>query len=300
MAGRLMNRIERLVPVGIRAGIRHAPPRGRGIRLAQAWTRFRPPTAGLYVSHEAGGARLQCDLRDELSRVIYYRGWMDLALETWMRRWLRPGDLYVDVGAHIGYLAALAAEAVTRTGRVVAFEPSPDTYAKLRDAFDPGRFPHVETVNAAVASADGEANFFTADGDWAHQSYRNSLHPAPGLRDRATVPTVSLDGQFANGRLRLLKIDVEGGELGVLAGADRLLTDGHCDALVIELNPEALARAGSSVATLVKHLSDAGFLAHRCSSGGTLVPWRPVEVRTEFADAVFIPARAAAALRSHG
>ncbi|MGI8901496.1 MAG: FkbM family methyltransferase [Nocardioides sp.] len=295
-----MSRLEQLVPVGIRAGIRHVPPRGRGIRVAQAWTRLRPPKGTIYVSEEPGGARLQCDLRDHLSRVIYYRGWMDLALETWMKRWLRPGDVYVDVGAHIGYLSALAADAVTRTGRVVAFEPSPDTYAKLRAAFDPGRFPHVEVVSAAVASAEGEATFFTADGDWAHQSYRNSLHPGPGLRDRTTVPTASLDGHFPHERLRLLKIDVEGGELGVLAGGADLLTGSRCDALVIELNPDALTRAGSSVAALVEHLSVAGFGAHRCRPDGTLEPWRPVEVNTEFADAVFLPARAAPPLRSDG
>ena len=290
MTSRLATRAERMVPVGIRAVIRHLPPRGRGIGLAHMWTRLRPPDGVPYVSREPGGARLQCDLRDHLSRVVYYRGWMDSGLETWMRNWLRPGDLYVDVGAHIGYLSALAAGAVTRTGRVVAFEPSPETSAKLRLAFDAGRFPNVEVVHAAVSSTHGEASLFTADGDWEHQAYRNSLHPAPGLRRQATVATVSLDEFFPEEHLRLLKIDVEGGEEAVLVGAERLLGTGRCDALVIELNPEALTRAGSSVAALVTRLGLAGFLAHRCRPDGVLEPWEPVEVRTEFVDAVFLRA----------
>lgn len=289
MKSRLASRAERMVPVAIRALIRHVPPRGRGIRLAQTWTRLRSPDGEPYVSREPGGARLQCDLRDHLSRVIYYRGWMDLGLEKWMRRWLRPGDVYVDVGAHIGYLSALAAGTIGQSGRVVAFEPSPDTWRKLRAAFDAPGFPHVEVVNAAVASAHGEASLFTADGHWKHQAYRNSLHPAPGLRRHATVDTVSLDGYFPHERLRLLKIDVEGGEQAVLAGADQLLNGGRCDALAIELNPAALARAGSSVSALVERLDAAGFDAYRCSPDGTVEPWLPVEVRTEFADAVFLP-----------
>ena len=290
MTSRVVSRAERVVPVAIRAVIRHVPPRGRGIRLAQIWSRLRPPDGVPYVSRESGGARLQCDLRDHLSQVIYYRGWVDPALETWMRRWLRPGDVYIDVGAHIGYLSALAADAVGPHGRVVAFEPSPVSWRRLRAAFDPAAFPQVEAVNAAVASGDGEASLFAADGDWEHQAYRNSLHPAPGLRHMATVETVSLDGVFPEQRLRLLKIDVEGGEQAVLAGARELLASGRCDALVIELNPEALARAGSSVSGLVDHLEELGFAAHRCREDGTLERWQPVEVRAEFADAVFLPA----------
>lgn len=290
MKSRLVSRAERVVPVMIRAVIRHVPPRGRGIRLAQTWSRLRPPDGVPYVSREPGGARLQCDLRDHLSQVIYYRGWMDPALETWMRRWLRPGDLYVDVGAHIGYLSALAADAVGPKGRVVAFEPSPASWSRLRAAFDPAAFPQVEPINAAVASEAGEASLFTADGDWEHQAYRNSLHPAPGLRHLATVETVSLDAVFPQERLRLLKIDVEGGEQAVLAGARELLSGGRCDALVIELNPAALARAGSSDSALVEHLEELGFAAHRCRPDGTIERWQPVHVRTEFADAIFLPA----------
>lgn len=297
MSAGILARTERLVPVVIRAFVRHVPPRGRGIRLAQAWTALRPPDEVPYISREPGGARLRCDLRDHLSRVVYYRGWMDPALESWMRRWLRPGDVYVDVGAHIGYLSALAARAVGPEGRVVAFEPSPESWQRLRDAFDPSDFPQVDPVNAAVASETGEASLFTAAGDWEHQAYRNSLHPAPGLRHLATVRTVSLDGMFPDDRLRLLKIDVEGGEQAVLAGAESLLRSGRCDALVIELNPDALARAGSSVPEIVTYLETMGFLAHRFRTDGSVERWQPVDVQGEFCDAVFLPAGGGPPLR---
>ncbi len=297
MSAGIVSRAERLVPVVIRAIVRHVPPRGRGIRLAQAWTSLRPPDGVPYISREPGGARLRCDLRDHLSRVVYYRGWMDAGLETWIRSWLRPGDVYVDVGAHIGYLSALAARAVGPQGRVVAFEPSPESWERLRAAFDPSHFPQVDAVNAAVASGPGEASLFAAADGWEHQAYRNSLHPAAGLRHLATVRTVSLDSMFPADRLRLLKIDVEGGEQAVLAGAEALLRTGRCDALVVELNPDALARAGSSVAGIVTYLEAMGFVAHRCRANGALERWQPVDVQNEFADAVFLPAGGAPPLR---
>jgi FkbM family methyltransferase len=273
----------------VRIFVRYVPPRGRGINLAHAWTRWNPPDDRQIASREPGGARLRCDLRDELSRVVFYRGWVDRGLEGWMRHWLRPGDAYVDVGAHIGYLTAMAARVVGHTGQVIAFEPAPDTFAKLSAAFRGAGFPQVRTVHAAVADTGGEQVLFAAAGEWQHQAYRNSLHPAAGLAPAAEVKVVTLDEELGNQRVRLLKVDVEGGEPSVLAGADHLLTDQRCDALVVELNPPALARAGASVAAVVEQLGRCGYEAHRITEDGGLRRWLPVVVEGEFADAVFLP-----------
>lgn len=257
--------------------------------MAHTWTKWNPPDDRQFVSAEAGGARLRCDLRDELSRVLFYRGWVDRDLEGWMTAWLRPGDVYVDVGAHIGYLSALAARAVGPSGQVFAYEPAPDTFAKLQGAFDRGRFPQVRSVQAAMGDVEGERVLFAAAGPWSHQAYRNSFHPAEGLEASAAVNVRTLDGEHHDHRVRLLKIDVEGGELSVLAGATRLLGEHRCDALVVELNPPALARAGSDVVSLVDLLEGYGYRAHRLRGEGAPPRWDPVVVDGEFADALFLP-----------
>ena len=100
---------------------------------------------------------------------------------------------------------------------------------------------------------------------------------------------MTLDGRFPSDRLRLLKIDVEGGEAAVLDGAAVLLAGRRCDALVVELNPEALARAGSAVSDIVDRLGAAGYAPHRCDPDGRLRPWSPVTLDGEYADAVFLP-----------
>lgn len=288
----MSRRLQPLYPFvtkGIRAVIRHVPPQGRGIHLAHIWTQWRPPDDRVFVSRERGGARLQCDLRDELSRIIYYRGWMDPALEGWMRGWLRPGDLYLDVGAHIGYLTALAARAVGPTGRVIAIEPAPDTFTKLAAAFAAPRFSQVELVEAAVAARPGAVQLYAAADRWSHQAYRNSLHAAPGLKAQEKVTVVALDDMLPTEHVRLLKVDVEGSEPEVLEGAARLVGDHRCDALVVEINPAALVRAGASVDELVGRLAALGFHPHRATGGRAIQTWWPVEVSGEFADAVFLP-----------
>lgn len=78
------------------------------------------------------GFRLQLDTRDMLDYFIYYWRCYE-PNETWaIRKILRPGDIFIDIGANIGYFSVLAARLVGPTGRVFAFEPVPPTVERLR------------------------------------------------------------------------------------------------------------------------------------------------------------------------
>lgn len=280
--------IERVGPPLVRAVIRHLPPRGRGIRLAHGLKRRLPLTNPARLSNEPSGMKLRCDLRDELSFVIYYRGWVDQSLEAWMRKWLRPGDLYIDVGSHIGYLVSLAVRCVGREGRIEAFEPNPETFGKLEAAvrdLDGKRAPSITLHNAAVGAEPGEATIHVPAGAQAHQSYRASLAGGDDRIAAATVPIVRLD-DLAGHHVRLLKIDTEGFEVQVLNGARRLLE--ACDAVLIEINPEALSSVGSRPEQVIAALAGHGFRAHTPMLDGQLRPLAPTVFAQEFEDVVFI------------
>ena len=278
------------VPPVLRALIRHVPPPRRGIRLAKTWTRWSTPDDHLYVSREPSGLRLRCDLRDELSRVVYYRGSVYPGLERWLTNWLRSGDLYVDVGAHIGFIVSLAARAVGPTGSIIAFEPSPDTLGKLKKAVQESGRTNIEVRCEAIGASTGTSQLLAPVDHWAHQSYRASLVPAPGLGSGTTVPTVSLADVFGDDerQIRLLKIDVEGHEQSVLHGARQLLSKRRCDAVLMELNPAALAGAGTTVDDLVAEMDEAGYEPFKVEQDGVPRPWRPTVPADTFADAVFL------------
>jgi FkbM family methyltransferase len=280
--------VERVGPPIVRAAIRHLPPRRRGIRLANGLRRRLELTDPVRLSREPSGMRLRCDLRDKLSFDIYFRGWVDEAVETWMRRWLRPGDHYIDVGAHIGYLVSLAAECVGPEGRIDAFEPNPDTFAKLdaavRDAGD--RAAAITVRKAAVGAEEGEATLHVPAGTDAHQSSEASLAPGEGFSATTQVPVIRLDDLPLDGEVRLLKIDTEGYELSVLQGARGLLD--RCEAVLIELNPEALARGGSSEAQIVQTLEEHGFEPHTPTADGHLRGRAAMTVAGRFEDVAFV------------
>jgi Methyltransferase FkbM domain len=102
------------------------------------------------------GLRLELDLRDNLQRTLYATGTYEPALLRFLHDELRPGDVVLDAGAHIGVHALPAAARLRRlgAGTVIAFEPARDSAARLRAAAARNR-PDVTVVEAALGAEHG-------------------------------------------------------------------------------------------------------------------------------------------------
>jgi FkbM family methyltransferase len=172
------------------------------------------------------------------------------------RALLRPGMTAFDVGAHAGYYTLLFADLVGPQGRVVAFEPHPDTYELLRRNTVRHGAPHVTLIPAAVSDRSGQVPLWETALSMGH-----SLHPVkPSGRPRA-VETVSLD-DFCRSRgidrVDLVKVDVEGAEPEVLDGM-RETARGGPPALVLEYKSELCRRRGLPPAAWLDRLRAFGF-----------------------------------------
>lgn len=177
---------------------------------------------------------------------------------------LHPGDVFFDVGAHVGWHSLAAAGRVGPTGSVFAFEPSPANLAVLAFHQSRNRLAQMTVVDRAVAAKDDELVTFHLLN--AGDSSSNSLTFAdlgPGRAPIASTPlpvrTVTLDS-FARARNlkpALIKIDVEGAEYDVLVGAQSLLRSAK-PRLILALHPNWLPRGitPDHIATL---LADAGY-----------------------------------------
>jgi len=130
---------------------------------------------------------------------------------------LDRGMIACDIGANAGFYSLLMARAVGQDGLVYAFEPQPDNLKFLQRHLQLNRVRNVIARGEAVADFVGEACFAANRG-----SYQGRLEEDGQL----LVPVVSLDHLLDVGRMQpadLLKIDVEGAELGVLKGAQSFL-----------------------------------------------------------------------------
>lgn len=166
-----------------------------------------------------------------------------------IRRHTRPGDLACDVGANKGsYLYWMARWA----NRVVAFEPQPGlaSYLKTITATLPLR--NVTIEQKGVSGHSGVLTLYMPSAN----SPEASLEPIDGAQ-KIDVPVVSLDDYFAAGeRLAVLKVDVEGHELGVFKGADRILRE---DRPVLLFECEQRHLREGSVFDCFRHLEARGY-----------------------------------------
>jgi FkbM family methyltransferase len=191
-------------------------------------------------------------------------------------RALGRASSYVDVGTHRGellrHVVRLAPE-----GRHHAFEPIPALARSLRE-----RFPRVEVHEAALAEAPGRSEFRHVRNDSAYSGLRPRLYDRPDpVVELLSVDVTTLDAAVGEDEeIRLVKVDVEGGELGVLRGGLGLLR--RCRPVVVfEAGWRSTGQYGVGPDDLTSLLGDV------CSFDVTTLPrWldaRPPCTRAEFA-----------------
>lgn len=177
--------------------------------------------------------------------------------EEWVGKYVRPGDVAVDVGANIGLYTLALARAVGPAGWVFAFEPEPKNFLMLQRNLVLNGCANVGAFRTAVCRSSGCVRLHLSDSN----SGDHRVYPVPGEgRDSfVNIPAVSLDDFLAGGEVNFLKVDVQGAELDVLRGAQRLIASQPRLAMLVEYWPQGLRQAGGSAAELGRLLQDAGF-----------------------------------------
>lgn len=147
---------------------------------------------------------------------------------------LRPGQVYIDVGANEGQMVGLDSLAVGVRGGVYAFEPRKQASYELRQMVSAYSLRNVCLFQYVVADREGEALFYECPEHPSSSSMESGW--AGGVEKR--YPSITLDKWADNEsvkRVDLIKIDAEGAELKVLQGARGLLANRH-PVLIIEVS----------------------------------------------------------------
>lgn len=151
-----------------------------------------------------------------------------------LSEWLGDGDVALDIGANVGHYSCRMSELVGPNGRVVAFEPVPNTFTALTRNSSRFRYRNVTLVNAAVGNQVGHVGLSVPNVE--NGSYLAHVDPNGSIRCLVlTIDTLALPGP-----VKLVKIDAEGYEPNVLAGMTGLLTRDR-PVVILERNKEAEA-----------------------------------------------------------
>ncbi|ABW68165.1 methyltransferase FkbM family [Desulfosudis oleivorans Hxd3] len=167
---------------------------------------------------------------------------------------LERGDVFLDVGANIGYYTALAAVLVQERGLVVAYEPDIDNYDLLMKNMAANHVTNARCFCAAMADYTGDGRIYLSEtnrGD--HRLYD------PGEGRTCCPISVVHGGDHLSGvtdRVDFIKIDTQGSETAVITGLKKVIQANRDHlSMIVEFWPYGLRRAGSSGRELLSGLS---------------------------------------------
>jgi len=172
---------------------------------------------------------------------------------------LKPGGVFVDVGANIGYFTLLAASAVGEQGQVFSFEPDPANFdLLLQNCVHNSLQSRVHAVKAGLSHETGAGQLYLSEDNLGdHQIYASD--------DRRQLDIKLLNGgDYLSGELSrnnltgidLIKVDTQGSEYQVMAGMLSLLQAlPSVPSIIIELTPLSLQRSGASGRKLIELLA---------------------------------------------
>ncbi|MCW2954847.1 MAG: methyltransferase FkbM family [Conexibacter sp.] len=275
-----------LAAVGAPAGWNEAPSAAASTLpapLAPALPAAPPrPSYGTYLGNDRllisttwGGTLLTFASDLGLTPDLVTDGQYDPAFTNWLQRALKPGHVAWDVGANIGYFTLLMAQLVGERGSVVAWEANPPTHALLVESLTMNYLlDRVEARAVAVAEHEGTLAFHSMSRFVGCGSLRapDDAHYERFPVDEASVlevPTEPLDRFLeTTDHVDLVKIDVEGAELGVLRGMRGLLAAGKVGTVAFELLRETMGEDWEPTCGLLRGYADAGYrFATPCADG---------------------------------
>lgn len=204
------------------------------------------------------------------------RGGYETAESEFAARFLKPGMTVLDIGAHRGFHTLLFSKKVGKHGHVLSFEPSARDRKRLQLHLIINFCRNVEVVACALGDEDTETKLYAV----AANSVLNSLRPPDTQLETSTTPVAlrKLDNLLSAAKIDsvdFIKIDVEGGELGVLRGAERLLARSPRPVILCEVLEQRTRPWGYTGRLLVDYLSQKGFVWFELSEKANVAPLSP-------------------------
>jgi FkbM family methyltransferase len=180
-----------------------------------------------------GGLILRCYPNStSASAMIYSGGMADYDEMNFIRRYLRPGDGFIDIGANIGVYTLLAASIVGERGRVESFEPGIQAVERLRENVQMNRLSQV-TIHPVAVGERTEIVRFQSGRDTTNRM-AGASGEVPG--ESKEVQCIDLDSRFQNVAFAMGKIDIEGAEPAALRGASSMLERFNPPVWLLEIN----------------------------------------------------------------
>lgn len=202
------------------------------------------------------GYIFNCDLSEHIQRNIFVFDY-DEEAQHFIKNHLKAGDIFLDIGANVGFYSLLASRIVGETGKVISIEPNPKTHSKLEKTIENNNIHNITLLNIGLGKEKGMLDLFF-DSNSGNDSATMVAHDSQESVKVEVWPLDEVLSKHQIDRINYLKIDVDGFEPDVFAGATSLLKQGKVDALQSEFCEYWLQANGSSPQELHDLLTQSG------------------------------------------
>jgi len=253
------------------------------IKKAISWLKYNP---NLFIKHliiqikkftplpksitlkKINGVLFEFDFNYDAAIKSMYTGGYEMDIVDVMKKVLKEGDTFIDVGANIGYISSVAAGFVGKTGEVHSFEPVPEYFYRLKNMADLNSDYKIKVNQCALGEKCGQENIKISNLNnigW-NTMVPNFLKDGKKVKEILKIPVIRLDKYIKDKALMnisLIKIDVEGFEFPVLMGlSDYFIESKHRPIIICEINPFACSLLGYELGGLSDFMNSYGYSAY--------------------------------------
>jgi FkbM family methyltransferase len=222
---------------------RHFPFPRRGLKYFISLMKHTGIYGKTFHKKMPGNFYMYLNPQEHIQQQLFWYGSYESEIGELLTRIIKAGDVFLDVGANIGYFSLLVAK-TEPAAKVFAFEPSSHAFEKLEKHIKDNDLKNIVAINAAVGENDETGILFLADAD--NEGMSSLKEPENYSGKKQEIKIISPDNWFIRSGLEIIsiiKIDVEGSELAALKGMKNIIAEFH-PLIVTEINPQTLSLFG--------------------------------------------------------
>lgn len=194
-------------------------------------------------------------------KLLYKEGVHEPYMVKTLEKFLKPGDVFIDLAANEGYFTVIASHLVGETGKVIAIEPQQRLQNIITKNIQLNNCSNVNILPLAISNkvSTMELHLTSLLNNGATSLYRPTKYPLP----KEKVKTTTLSNVFETEEIKyckLIKIDIEGGEYEAILGSiDDIFAKNKIEAIALELHPKILSQRGLSPNQIISNLENCGY-----------------------------------------
>lgn len=218
-----------------------------------------------YTTKTQFGMYITGNTQDVIQRYIYYFGIWEPHISAFISSRLKPGDIFIDIGANIGYYSLLTSRLVGTNGKVIAIEASPKVFELLKKQIIANKVENIRILCCAVSNKRARLTVHHAEdtnigATSIVRNFNNSFLPNFEV-DAAPLGDLLSNEEIA--MARMIKIDVEGAEWLVVEGMRPIFKQLREDVeILLEVSKDQLEQFGKTFDDLLMEFKNYGFNAY--------------------------------------